>query len=201
VPNTCRDGGLQMLRCRPGHVRERSVKPLSWTKPGGRLAQAAISALDCRRPVGRRVSRITRRRTGSPGSALPNWAVLRSRRRLTAPLARPPPGSALGAPARHGRAAALAADQPGSSRLTPRAANTNRPLSHAGLAPRTPVYGSGRPAFSPPTVLRGRGRSPLHPVSMATAKAGSIRGQRPSISPKHGSYRVWGRSALLKPRP
>jgi hypothetical protein len=29
---------------------------------------------------------------------------------------------------------------------------------HAGLAPRTPVYGSGRPAFSPPTVLRGRGR-------------------------------------------
>ena len=27
-----------------------------------------------------------------------------------------------------------------------------------GLAPRTPVYGSGRPAFSPPTVLRGRGR-------------------------------------------
>ena len=29
---------------------------------------------------------------------------------------------------------------------------------NAGLAPRTPVYGSGRPAFSPPTVLRGRGR-------------------------------------------
>jgi hypothetical protein len=27
-----------------------------------------------------------------------------------------------------------------------------------GLAPRTPVYGSGRPAFPPPTVLRGRGR-------------------------------------------
>ena len=30
---------------------------------------------------------------------------------------------------------------------------------HAGArAPVPPVYGSGRPAFSPPTVLRGRGR-------------------------------------------
>jgi hypothetical protein len=28
-----RRGRLQMLRCRSGHVRERPVKPLSWTKP------------------------------------------------------------------------------------------------------------------------------------------------------------------------
>jgi hypothetical protein len=33
VPNTCRDGGLQMLRCRSGHGRDRSVTPLSWTNP------------------------------------------------------------------------------------------------------------------------------------------------------------------------
>ena len=30
--------------------------------------------------------------------------------------------------------------------------------SRGGSRPRPPVYGSGRPAFSPPTVLRGRGQ-------------------------------------------
>ena len=42
---------------------------------------------------------------------------------------------------------------------------------HAGArAPVPPVYGSGRPAFSPPTVLRGRGRRSVHPVSWRPPK-------------------------------
>jgi hypothetical protein len=51
---------------------------------------------------------------------------------------------------------------------------------HAGArAPVPPVYGSGRPAFSPPTVLRGRGRISVHPVSWRPPK-------RPAAGDKDG---------------
>ena len=36
--------------------------------------------------------------------------------------------------------------------------STWRTVQAGARAPVPPVYGSGRPAFSPPTVLRGRGR-------------------------------------------
>jgi hypothetical protein len=39
-----------------------------------------------------------------------------------------------------------------------RAMSTGRAVHAGARAPVPPVYGSGRPAFSPPTVLRGRGR-------------------------------------------
>ena len=39
-----------------------------------------------------------------------------------------------------------------------RATSTWRTVHAGARAPVPPVYGSGRPAFSPPTVLRGRGR-------------------------------------------
>ena len=39
-----------------------------------------------------------------------------------------------------------------------RAMSTWRTVQAGARAPVPPVYGSGRPAFSPPTVLRGRGR-------------------------------------------
>jgi len=48
------------------------------------IRNTAIRALDCRRSVGGRLSRITWRRTLCPRPALPNWAVFRSRRRRCA---------------------------------------------------------------------------------------------------------------------
>jgi hypothetical protein len=39
-----------------------------------------------------------------------------------------------------------------------RATSTWRTVQAGARAPVPPLYGSGRPAFSPPTVLRGRGR-------------------------------------------
>jgi len=87
---------------------------------------------------------------------------------------------------------------------------------HAGArAPVPPVYGSGRPAFSPPTVLRGRGRifpapargtrtpvaspvraprrSPVEVFSLAPTRGGE--GKRPrSCRPSAGSTRAGVRS-------
>jgi hypothetical protein len=109
---------------------------------------------------------------------------IRSRRRLTAPLARPPPGSALGAPARHGRAAALAADQPGSSLLTPRAASTNGPVARGARAPDPRVWLRSPPRFHPyrPTRTRQETHAPRLDGDLQSRTAPVDKG--PSIRPK-----------------
>jgi hypothetical protein len=122
-----------------------------------------------------------------PGEAVTGAAGLRRcLLRGGAPARRPAARSAT--PDRHARGTR----RNDSTSWRVRTASGTSTSTTRGCRPVPRVYGSGRPAFSPPTVLRGRGRSPVHPVSMATAKArGSTRGQGPTPTRSRTDARRW----------
>jgi hypothetical protein len=119
--------------------------------------------------------------TGRTGAAGPGrtCACQPSRRRLTAPLARPPPGSALRAPARHGRAA--------TARNTLRSATL---ICQTGRVVRAIFLGDLLANSRPPRLGR--------PPGIASRW---LRQPRPGVpSPGVGAYeevRSWGRFARL----
>jgi len=91
--------GLQMLRRGSGHVRERPVQPLCWTKP-------AVVSLRPRSVLWTVAGQLAEDSRASPDGGQPALALRcriepyldQERRRCAAPLARPSPGSALRRP-------------------------------------------------------------------------------------------------------
>ena len=126
-----------------------------------------LAACDCSRRIASICGNVAAGRawpTGTPvvpGAALRWGGAEAARSRLGLRARRAPPASArpLLSPVagRPRRPAAAPATSPPTTTST-RATSTRRTVHAGARAPVPPVYGSGRPAFSPPTVLRGRGR-------------------------------------------